>query len=77
MDIPDIPDYFYTGLTDYRGGCRCMHPNAAPPCSACTNAMTDEEASVILTSLAGLMPRHELFSLQTILIDNGYDANII
>ena len=34
---------FYKKLLEMRDGCRCQHPNGSPPCSACTNPITEDE----------------------------------
>lgn len=35
--MDDLPDEVVFYVIEARGGCRCQHPNAAPPCSVCTD----------------------------------------
>lgn len=72
----NLSDDFYIRLTEHRGGCRCQDPTTSPPCSNCTNELTDSEASEVLSSFIGVWTNRELLKCQQELIENDYTGDL-
>lgn len=72
----DLPDDFYKRLVEHRGGCRCTWPDAHPPCGACTNEMSDAEATEVLQSFIGEKSNQWLIDVQTALLEDDYTAEL-